>query len=89
MIRRAEAARAEESNERLQKILDLVASSVEHEGFHGAAMAFVTRLAQPVRQSRPRVDSAGVKVRSCPRRFRKTDDWSGDWRYGQPWISMQ
>ena len=45
MIRRAEAARAEESNERLQKILDLVASSVEHEGFHGAAMAFVTRLA--------------------------------------------
>ncbi|MCU0595221.1 MAG: GAF domain-containing protein, partial [Desulfobacterota bacterium] len=45
MIRRAEAARAEESNERLQKILDLVASSVEHVGFHGAAMAFVTRLA--------------------------------------------
>jgi RND family efflux transporter MFP subunit len=45
MIRRADAARAEESNERLQRILDLVASSVEHEGFHGAAMAFVTRLA--------------------------------------------
>ena len=45
MIRRSDAARAEESNERLQRILDLVASSVEHEGFHGAAMAFVTRLA--------------------------------------------
>ena len=45
MIRRAEAARAEESNERLQKILDLVATSVEHEGFQGAAMGFVTRLA--------------------------------------------
>jgi hypothetical protein len=45
MIRRAETARAEESNERLQKILDLVASSVEQEDFHGAAMAFVTRLA--------------------------------------------
>jgi multidrug resistance efflux pump len=45
LIRRGEAMKSEEFNERLQKVLDLVASAVEHENFHAAAMAFVTRLA--------------------------------------------
>jgi RND family efflux transporter MFP subunit len=45
MIRRAEGLKSAEVNERLQKVLDLVTSIVEHEGFHAAAMAFVTRLA--------------------------------------------
>jgi RND family efflux transporter MFP subunit len=45
LIRRTEALKSTEVNERLQKVLDLVASSVEHEGFYASAMAFVTRLA--------------------------------------------
>jgi RND family efflux transporter MFP subunit len=45
LIRRTEAAKSGETNERLQKVLDLVASAVEHEGFQASAMAFVTRLA--------------------------------------------
>jgi len=61
MIRRAEAARAEESNERLQKILDMVASSVEHEGFHGAAMAFVTRLSTALECDRVSLGLTGGK----------------------------
>ena len=45
LIRRTEAVQSEEVNERLQKVLDLVASAVEHESFQEAAMACVTRLA--------------------------------------------
>ena len=45
MIRRAETMQFVEVNERLQKVLDLVASIIEQEDFHAAAMAFVTKLA--------------------------------------------
>lgn len=45
LIRRTEALKSAEGNERLQHVLDLVASGVEHEGFHAAAMGVVTRLA--------------------------------------------
>jgi RND family efflux transporter MFP subunit len=45
LIRRGEALQSAETNERLQKVLDLVASAVEHEDSHASAMAFVTRLA--------------------------------------------
>jgi RND family efflux transporter MFP subunit len=45
LIRRTEAAKSGEMNERLQKVLDLVASALEHQGFQASAMAFVTRLA--------------------------------------------
>ncbi len=40
-----DALKSSDMNERLQTALDLVASGVEHERFHPAAMAFVTRLA--------------------------------------------
>ena len=45
MIRRAEAQQAEETNERLRHVMDLVVSAVEHEDFYPSAMAVVTRLA--------------------------------------------
>jgi RND family efflux transporter MFP subunit len=45
LIRRTEAFTSETVNQRLQKVLDLVASTVEHERFHEAAMALVTRMA--------------------------------------------
>jgi len=45
LIRRTEALKSAEVNDRLQSVLDLVASAVEHEGSYEAAMAFVTRLA--------------------------------------------
>jgi multidrug resistance efflux pump len=45
MIRRSEATQSEELKERLEKILDIVATVVDQEGFHGSAMALVTRLA--------------------------------------------
>ncbi|MGQ9647140.1 MAG: efflux RND transporter periplasmic adaptor subunit [Thermodesulfobacteriota bacterium] len=45
MLRRTEAMKAAETNERLQGALELVASVVEHERFQAAAMAFVSRLA--------------------------------------------
>ena len=45
MIRRAEAAESAEVNDRLQNVLDFVASAVERDGFHAAAMGFVTSLA--------------------------------------------
>lgn len=45
MIRRGEAQKASELSERLEKVLDLVASAVEHEGFQAGAMALVTRMA--------------------------------------------
>lgn len=45
LIRRNEALKSAEVNERLQNVLDLVASAVEHEDFQMAAMGFVTRLA--------------------------------------------
>jgi len=45
MIRRAEVAKTAEMNERLHRVLDLLTSVVEHQGFQGAAMGLVTRLA--------------------------------------------
>lgn len=45
LVRRTEALQSAEANERLQNVLDLVTSTVEHQGFHASAMAFVTRLA--------------------------------------------
>jgi RND family efflux transporter MFP subunit len=45
LIRRTEALQSAELNERLENVLDLVVSAVEHEGFHASSMAFVTRLA--------------------------------------------
>jgi RND family efflux transporter MFP subunit len=45
MLRRTEAMMAADTNERLQAVLELVTSVVEHERFQAAAMAFVTRLA--------------------------------------------
>jgi RND family efflux transporter MFP subunit len=45
MILRSEALAAAETNERLRKVLDSVADTLEHDRFQAAAMAFVTRLA--------------------------------------------
>jgi RND family efflux transporter MFP subunit len=45
MLRRTEAMKAADTNERLQAVLELVAGVVEHEKFQAAAMAFVSRLA--------------------------------------------
>jgi RND family efflux transporter MFP subunit len=45
MLRRTEAMEAADTNERLQTVLDLIASFVEHGRFQQGAMAFVTRLA--------------------------------------------
>ncbi len=45
MLRRAEAQKAADYNERLQMVLDLLVSVVEQERFQPAAMALVTRLA--------------------------------------------
>jgi hypothetical protein len=45
MLRRVEAMKAADTNERLKAVLELVASVVEHEKFQAAAMAFVSRLA--------------------------------------------
>jgi RND family efflux transporter MFP subunit len=45
LVRRTEASQSAVANERLQNVLDLVTSTVEHQGFHASAMAFVTRLA--------------------------------------------
>ena len=44
-IRRTESAEAAERGKSLQNIMDLLVSVVEHDRFHAAAMAFVTRLA--------------------------------------------
>jgi multidrug resistance efflux pump len=45
LTRRTEALKSAAANERLQKILDLIASAVEHDNFQAASMALVTRLA--------------------------------------------
>ncbi len=45
LLRRSEAVKAAEANERLQKVLDLMASALEHEDIQAASMALVTRLA--------------------------------------------
>ena len=45
LVRRSEGLKSEQVNERLQSVLDLAATAVEHESFHAAAMAFVTRMA--------------------------------------------
>jgi RND family efflux transporter MFP subunit len=44
-IRRTESAESAERSNSLQNIMDLLVSVVEHDRFHPAAMAFVTRLA--------------------------------------------
>jgi multidrug resistance efflux pump len=45
MIRRSEARQSAELTERLENVLDLVASSLEYDGFQAGSMAFVTRVA--------------------------------------------
>ena len=45
MLRRGEASKSSAANERLQTVLNMVASAVEHERFHPAAIAVVTQLA--------------------------------------------
>jgi len=45
MLLRTDVLASAETNERLKKVLDSVASSLEHDRFQPAAMAFVTRLA--------------------------------------------
>lgn len=45
MVLRADAKAASQTNDRLRKVLDSVADTLEHDRFQGAAMAFVTRLA--------------------------------------------
>jgi multidrug resistance efflux pump len=45
LTRRTETLKSAAANERLQKVLDLIASAVEHENFQAAVMALVTRLA--------------------------------------------
>jgi RND family efflux transporter MFP subunit len=45
MLRRTEAMKSTTTSERLQTVLNTVASAVEHEGFHPAAIAVVTALA--------------------------------------------
>jgi len=45
MFQRADILQVEETNDRLKKTLDLVASAAENERFQASAIAFVTRLA--------------------------------------------
>jgi multidrug resistance efflux pump len=45
MIRRGEARESAELTERLENVLDLVASSLEYDGFQAGSMALVTRMA--------------------------------------------
>ncbi|MBW1775804.1 MAG: hypothetical protein JRJ82_23470, partial [Deltaproteobacteria bacterium] len=45
MLRRRDALKSEEINERFQQVLDVVTSAVEQVGFQAAAMGFVTKLA--------------------------------------------
>ncbi len=59
MLQRADLLRANETNERLKMVLDLLASSVEHERFRPSAMAFVTTLATKLECDRV---SLGFKV---------------------------
>ncbi len=60
MVRRDGAQRAAELTERLETVLDLVASAVEHEGFQGGAMSLVTRMATTLECDRV---SLGLVVR--------------------------
>ena len=65
MLRRADAVRAQETNERLQKVLDAVAGVVEYQQFQPAAMGFVTLLATTLECDRVSVgfkDRKGVRV---------------------------
>ena len=52
LVRRSEARKSELGNDRGQNVLDLAASAVEHEAFHAAAMAFVTRVADRLKCDR-------------------------------------
>lgn len=45
LIRRTETQQAAQTNQRLQGVLDLIASAVEHDDAQAAAMALVTRMA--------------------------------------------
>jgi RND family efflux transporter MFP subunit len=64
MIRRGEAQKASTINQRLEKVLDLVASAVEHEGFQSGAMSLATRMATTLECDRV---SVGFIVRSTVR----------------------
>jgi RND family efflux transporter MFP subunit len=45
LIRRGEAQKASTLNQSLENVLELVASAVEHDGFHTGAMSIATRMA--------------------------------------------
>lgn len=45
LIRRTESSKAAEINQRLQNVMDLVVSAVEHDDFQASVMAFATRMA--------------------------------------------
>ena len=76
LIRRSEEAKSAEENARLQKVLDLVTSAVEFQGFQEAAMAFVTRMATALECDRVSLGfvqrgKAAVKVLSHSAHFGK------------------
>lgn len=61
LVHRTEAQKAEEENERLQKVLDLMAGAVEHEDFQAAAMALATRMAAALECDRVSIGFVGRK----------------------------
>jgi len=61
MLRRTDALKSAEANQRMQDVLDLVASALEHDRYQQAAMAFVTRLAMKLECDRV---SIGFKDRN-------------------------
>lgn len=60
-LRRAELTRTEETKERIQKVLDMVAGVVEHEKFQPAAMGFVTLLSTVLECDRVSIGFTGRK----------------------------
>jgi len=61
LLRRSEAMKAAEANERLQKVLNLIASALEHEDVQAASMALVTRLAASLECDRVSLGFLGHK----------------------------
>ena len=61
MLRRAEAVRSEEAQDRLRKVLDAVAGVVEQQDFRPAAMGFVTGLATTIECDRVSIGFKGRK----------------------------
>ncbi len=66
LLRRSEAVKVAETNERLQKVLDLIASALEHEDIQAASMALVTRLTASLECDRVSLGFVGRKqVKVC------------------------